>query len=216
MNLADRPVPTSRLTIVAHRAGNDLRTARAAAAAGHVIEADVHVFRGRVEVRHEKVLRPFGRLWEPWFLLPTDTPRLELHEVLAAIGSDAALLLDLKCFTRSAARRIRAVVPEAMAVTVSSRSWWTLAAFADRPDTLALRSCANRVQLWWGVRLPGLGRRLGLTVRGRLLSPAKVRRLRERTPELYSWAVAPPDRVGALAEAGLTGLVLDDPASVSS
>ena len=65
------------MRVVAHRAGNDLDRARAAAAAGLVVEVDVHVFHNRLEVRHEKVLRPSGRLWEPWYLLPRDTPRLE-------------------------------------------------------------------------------------------------------------------------------------------
>lgn len=196
--------------IVAHRAGNDLEAARDAARRGEVVEADVHVFRGRVEVRHEKVIRPSGRLWEPWRLLPRSSPRLELEEVLAAVGPDAVVLLDLKCFTRHAARKIRATVPDRMKVIVSSRSWWILDAFRDRPDTLALRSCANRPQLWLGVRLPGLSDHLGVTAHDRLLSPELVVELRRRTPELFAWAISSPQRCRALLAAGLTGVVLDD------
>ncbi len=202
------PVPR----VVAHRAGNDATRAHEAAAAGHVVEADVHVLGGRIELRHEKVLRPTRRLWEPWYLLPRDTPTPLLHEILEAVGPDAAILLDLKCFTGRASRRIRNAAPDDQPLIVSSRSWWTLGAFRDRPDTLLLRSCANRAQLWLGMRLPGLGERLGLTVHERLLSPALVRSLRRRTPEVYAWGITSRARCRALAEAGLTGVVLDDTA----
>lgn len=207
---AERRSLPSGPRVVAHRAGNRLPSALAAAGRGEVVEADVHVFRGRIEVRHEKVLRPSGRLWEPWRLLPRSSPRRELDDVVRVVGPQAVMLLDLKCFTRRAARRIRAAVPDEMDVIVSSRSWWTLAAFGDRPGTLALRSCANRPQLWLGARLPGLSERLGLTAHDRLLSPELVVELRRRTPEVFAWAISSPDRCRSLVRAGLTGVVLDD------
>jgi glycerophosphoryl diester phosphodiesterase len=41
--------------VVAHRAGNDLARLRAALDAGaDLVEADIHAFRGRLEVRHHK------------------------------------------------------------------------------------------------------------------------------------------------------------------
>jgi len=190
--------------------------AAAAAQAGFVVEADVHVFRGRVEVRHEKVLRPFGGRWERWYVLPSDAPRPLLGDILNAVGPRATLLLDLKCLTQAAARRIRAEVPDSVAVVVSSRSWWTLAAFADRADTPMLRSCGNRLQRWVGVRWPGLGERVGLTAHERLLTPEIVARIRRRTPHVYSWAVTSRGRGDALIDSGLSGVVLDDPAGPAS
>src|SRR6188508_3273249 len=81
--------------IVAHRAGNDLaRLRRAERVRPGLVEADVHLFRGRLEVRHLKTLGPLGVLWDRWYLAPPGTPRLELHELLAA--TDTALMLDLK------------------------------------------------------------------------------------------------------------------------
>ncbi len=201
----------TRFRVVAHRAGNELHTSQEAAAAGYVIEADVHVFRGRVEVRHEKALRPTSRLWERWYLLPGDTRRVELVEILDAAEPDVEFLLDLKCFTRRAARRIRSEVPAWARVTVSARSWWTLSVFADRADAVALLSCGNRAQLWLAGRLPGLGTALGITAHERLLSPEIIARIRHRTPHVYAWALTTRDRCLLLADAGLTGLVLDDP-----
>ncbi len=211
-----QPRENQTARIVAHRAGNAIDTARAAAAEGYMVEVDVHVFRGRVEVRHEKVIRPFSRLWEPWELRPRGTGCPELLQILDAVGPGGAVLLDLKCFTRYGARRIRAAVPEGMDVVVSSRSWWTLGAFKTRPDTLALRSCANRAQLWLGTRLPGLGKAVGITAHQRLLSPELVAKIRERSPEVFSWGLTSAARCRTLMAAGLTGVVLDDPTLVDT
>lgn len=176
-----------------------------------MVEADVHVHRRRVEVRHEKVLRPSSRLWEKWRVLPRHSPRLELADVLSAIEPDTVVMLDLKCFTVAAARRIHDAVPPERHLIVSSRSWWTLGPFHDRPRTRVLRSCANRAQRWWGTRLPGLGPTVGTTLHERLLTPAVAARVRRRTPHLYAWGAQTSERCVALVMMGVTGLTLDDP-----
>ena len=57
--------------VVAHRAGNDLGTLRRAEAlAIPLVEADVHLRRGRIEVRHLKTLGPLPVLWDRWRLAP--------------------------------------------------------------------------------------------------------------------------------------------------
>ena len=54
---------TGRALLVAHRAGNDPRSARAAAQAGaDLVEADVHLRRGRLELRHPRRIGPV--LWD--------------------------------------------------------------------------------------------------------------------------------------------------------
>ena len=61
--------------VVAHRAGNDLARLRAAEALRvPLIEADVHLFAGRLEVRHLKTLGPFPILWDRWELAPPWAP----------------------------------------------------------------------------------------------------------------------------------------------
>ena len=83
--------------LVAHRAANTPATLRAAQGAVDAVEADVHLFRGRLEVRHAKTVGPVPLLWERWYLLPRDTPRPLLGDLLAAAESlDTALMLDLK------------------------------------------------------------------------------------------------------------------------
>ena len=73
--------------IVAHRAGNDLELLRRAEGVQpRLIEADVHLYRGRLEVRHLKTLGPLPVLWDRWYLASPRTPRLELAGLLAAAG----------------------------------------------------------------------------------------------------------------------------------
>lgn len=196
--------------IVAHRAGNDPSAVEAALPRADIIECDVHVHRGRVEVRHEKVLRPTSRLWERWYLLPSGTPVPSIDEILAVVPPAVPLLVDLKCFTRRAARRIRRAIPEDRPLLVSSRSWWVLPVFGDRLGTVMLRSCGNRLQLRVVTMVPGLGDRVGVVVHNRLLDDDAVNRVRARTPRLFSWAVESIERGRRLAADGVTGLIVDD------
>lgn len=200
----------SAVEIVAHRAGNQAAAAVPAAAVADRIELDVHVLRGRVEVGHDKVIHPTTRLWERWYLLPRDSRRAPIGDVLGAVGTDTPLLVDSKCLTRRAARRVVDVLPDEQPVLASSRSWWTLGVYSARPDTPVLRSCGNRLQLWLARRLAGLGPQRGVCAHERLLTAGIVADLRRHTDLVYAWAVETTERLAELAEAGVTGVILDD------
>lgn len=199
------------LEIVAHRAGNQVATARAALETGvDVLELDLHVLRGRVELRHAKVIRPGSRLWEKWYLLPRGTTGVPVQEVLDVLDPAMPLMLDLKCFTPLAARRIARAVPATHPVIASTRSWWLLGAFRGRPGARRLRSCRSRFQLWLATRLPGLGPDDGVCAHASLLDAAGVAAILERTPQLFTWAVASPAHATELRTFGVRGLIVDD------
>jgi len=204
-------LPQSRThRVIAHRAGNDPDVVVAALKRADLVELDAHVFRGRVEVRHTKVLRPTSRLWEKWYLLPAGTPVHALHEILAVMPPDVPIHVDLKCFTRRAGRLIRQEIPEERELIVSCRSWWVLRAFRDRPQTLMMRSCGSSLQLRLVRLFPGLGDRVGVVAHQRLLDPAVVASLHEQTPHVFTWAVETVKRGRALVSWGVTGLIVDD------
>lgn len=78
------------LLAIAHRAGNDLAALRTAVELGvDLLEADVHVRAGRLEVRHSKQLRPLPVLWDRGpagvELTRTCVPQLELPALLRAL-----------------------------------------------------------------------------------------------------------------------------------
>jgi hypothetical protein len=97
--MVTRTPPLARLGgfVVAHRAGNDLQQLRDAAHLGaRLIEADVRLFRGRLEVRHLKSVGPLPIFWDCWHLANPFARRMQLHELLAAVEPlGAELMLDL-------------------------------------------------------------------------------------------------------------------------
>ena len=75
--------------LVAHRAGNrlvDLWAAEHLRSA--LVEADVRLYRGRLEVRHLKTAGPLPVLWDRWQLVAPWRPRLQLYELLAATSDE--------------------------------------------------------------------------------------------------------------------------------
>src|SRR5690348_2407672 len=112
--IATTPSATPRATgafVIAHRAGNDLARLRQAQRLGiAVVEADLHLYAGRIEVRHLKTLGPVPVLWDRWTLAPPWAPRLRLERLLAAVGAHTELMLDLK----GRDRRLPALVAAAL------------------------------------------------------------------------------------------------------
>ena len=88
-------------------------------------EADVHLHRGRLEVRHSKTAGPVPVLWDRWELASARTPRLLLDELLAAaVPGGPELMLDLKGHDpRLAGPRARCGAGTTRRVTVCSQDW---------------------------------------------------------------------------------------------
>ncbi|MDQ1670579.1 MAG: glycerophosphoryl diester phosphodiesterase [Actinomycetota bacterium] len=198
---------------IAHRSGNTVAGLHAALEAGvDLVEADVHAYRGRLEVRH---LRSSGGL--PW-LWDRDSvvhrrnhPHLELPELVQALGGDHRLMIDLKGLHPRLARSVAAVLREAAPereLTVCTKAWWMLEAF-DVPVRLVC-SAANsrglaRLRRWVAARPAD-----GVSVRQSLLTPAIVRELHDATGLVMSW---PVDTTAALERAhqlGVDGVISKD------
>jgi glycerophosphoryl diester phosphodiesterase len=175
--------------VVAHRAGNDLDTLRTALAAGaDLVEADIHAFRRRLEVRHLKSLGPWW-LWDRGiFVRRRDTRLLHLEELLEAADGDPCLLLDLKGVHPGLAKRLAAALPSST-VTICTQHWWMLNAFRDLPHVRGVLSAGSRR----GLRR--LRKRLrtrpayGVCVHRRLLTPPLVAELRRGAQLIFTWPV---------------------------
>jgi len=204
---------------VAHRAGNDLALLAAAAAGGaDVVEADVHLHRGRLEVRHTKRLWLLPILWDRWYLADPFAPPLLLEQVLEATPPEVTLMLDLKGASPRLGRAVRAAVDAGgpRPLVVSARVWRHLARFGDRPDTTVLHSAGSPRQLRRLLRRHGPGRLDGVSVHRRLLDPATVTALRERAAQVWSWPVDTAEVARQLAGWGVTGFISDAPERVAA
>lgn len=207
--------------VIAHRAGNALEDIPAGVRHGDHVELDVHLFRGRLEVRHAKTIGPLDVLWERWHLVERTGPRLLLDHVLEAMaGLDAGLVVDMKGLDpRQPGAVLDALRRHGLPagsdhppVLACSRNWAAVAAIRSaEPRIATLQSVGNRWQLSrmlrrHPLRLPG-----GVSINRRLLDPAVVAALRARTERVWSWPVNDSATGAALAGWGVTGLISDAP-----
>lgn len=197
--------------LIAHRAGNDLSRLRSAEQLGITIaEADVHLYAGRLEIRHLKTLGPVPVLWDRWELAPPSRRQLLLGELLAAAGPGIELMLDLKGRDPRLAARVAACLDErneAAPVTVCSRNWRLLRPLASRDDVRVLHSVGSHRQL------RALRRQLrrhavsGVSIHQRLLGPAVVAELKRSVGLVVSWPVETQADAERLAGWGVDGLI---------
>lgn len=203
----DSPAPF----VVAHRAGNDLARLRAAEALRvPLIEADVHLFAGRLEVRHLKTLGPFPILWDRWELAPPWAPRLLVDELLDACAPDTELMLDLKGHDRRLGARLADAIRAAGAadrVMVCSRNWRLLEALNHLEPARIVHSVGSARQLA-NVRASRSAHPIaGISINRRLLDRDVVDELRRRTELVMSWPVETLEQARMLADWGVQGLI---------
>jgi glycerophosphoryl diester phosphodiesterase len=196
--------------VVAHGAGNDLALLRHAEGLGvELVEADVRLWRGRVEVRHLKTLGPIPVLWDKWRLANPFAPRLQLAELLARAAPETHLLLDLKGRNPRLARLVLALLPPGRRIAVCARSLRLLEPFAGDPDVRRFHSVGSRRQLRRLLR--GHTVLDGVSVHARLLDERVVSALHERVATVLTWPVNSATRAAELAGLGVQGMISDDP-----
>lgn len=200
--------------VVAHRAGNDVRQLqRAEAMKLPLVEADLHLYRGRVEVRHLKTLGPLPILWDRWMLASPRTPRLLLDELLVEASPQTELMLDLKGRDPRLPRHLAdalAAAERVSPVTVCSRNWRLLEPLRDLPLVRVVHSVGSRRQLR-ALRARFADRRLaGISIHRELLSAPVVADLRRRAELVLSWPVETPDEAQRLSGWGVDGLISRD------
>src|SRR3954464_6628830 len=175
--------------VVAHRAGNDVtRLATAERLRPRLIEADVHLFRGRLEVRHLKTLGPIPVLWDRWRIERPGRPRMVLAQLLEAASPGTELMLDLKGVDpRLPGRVAEELRGQALRVTVCSRRWAHLDPLGAVSGVRVVHSVGSRRQLRALRRRFARRRLAGVSIHRRLLDPDTVADLRERAELILTW-----------------------------
>jgi hypothetical protein len=198
--------------LVAHRAGNHLAALSDAERRGAIVEADVRLYRGRLEVRHLKTVGPLPLLWDRWRLEAPWRPRLLLRDLLEAAGPETALLLDLKGRRPDVADRTLAELRPWLGsrrLAVCARSWRLLEPFAGTP-VRRLHSVGTSRQLQRLLRRFAGTRLEGVSIHERLLDGSSAASLRGLADEIFTWPVNRPERAAELLGLGVTGLITDD------
>ncbi|MGZ4582641.1 MAG: glycerophosphodiester phosphodiesterase [Nocardioidaceae bacterium] len=197
---------------IAHRSGNTVDGLRAALDAGvDLVEADVHAYRGVLEVRHHKNIGP-AHLWDKGELVRrSQFLRVELSELMDALADDPRLMIDLKGVGRAVAPAVARVLREhgpGAPFTVCTQHWWMLDAF-DPPVRRVLSAGSRR-------GLARLRRRLarqpayGVSVRLDLLTPEVVAELQRSTEVVMTWAVDTPGELARARGLGVDAVISKD------
>ena len=211
---------SGRVLAIAHRAGNSLTGLRTAMELGaDIIEADVHSYRGRLEVRHLKTMGPLPWLWDKWELRSARAPRLGLTELLQAADRGVTFMLDLKGTDRevgeAVVRRLHITAP-GHPVLVCTRHWPALRPFESTPWVRRIHSARNPAELaplLASARPEMEQREYGVSVHRSLLTPAVVAALHERVEVVMTWPVnddAALQAVLGFSGSGTIGVISDE------
>ncbi len=200
--------------LVAHRAGNDPERLKEAEAAGvHMIECDVWLYHGRLEVRHEKTAGWLPFLWDRWSLHPGWTKRWTLSDLLQSASSTTTLLFDLKGVRRQLPDLLlesRAKHSPDRAFAVCSRNWELVSRFRDLTGVQRFYSAGNTRQL------EALPARLqqdpaaSVSINSDLLTPDIVRSLKQYGGMVVPWKVTSLEHARQLLAWGVDGVNADD------
>lgn len=204
--------------IVAHGGANTPRAVPLALPYADVLEADVRLFHGRLEVRHAKSLGPLPVFWDRGERLAFSTSRPPLAGILDAIAPHVGLMLDLKgpdprmvSAILAATAHLRPHRP----LYMCARAWRTADRLRGVDGVTVLHSVGNARGLRALLRRHGPGGLDGVSVHDRLLDAAVVAALRERAAHVWTWPIDDPTRGAALAAWGVTGLISNAPARLA-
>ncbi len=208
---------STRPLTIAHRAGNDPARARLAWEAGaDLIEADVWLYRGRLEVRHTKTMRGLPILWDRWSLASGWRPRMLLEDLLCAVPPEAGLLLDLKgndSRLSDAVLRTLAAHARTGHLAVCSQNWTHIDAFSHCPGVTTIHSVGKRHRL--RPLLAHLGAHDGhaqaaISIHKHLLDQGTVRELKAIATPVITWPVNDAAEAESLIAWGVDGIISDD------
>jgi hypothetical protein len=205
---------TRPLLHIAHRAGNALDLLDAALHDGaDLIEADVHLYRGRFEIRHTKTMGPLPWLWDRWYVVSARLPRLTLEELAAALPMERRIMLDLKGWHPWLGRRVAAVMAAhapGVPYVVCSRHWRMLEAFDGLDHVDVVHSVRTRRELGRLSRRLSRHRSWGVAVHRELLPTMDVPTLLTSVQALLTWPVNTEAALAEVSAYGVTGVISDD------
>ena len=199
------------LLLIAHRAGNDLKLLSKAFAAGvDYAEADVWLYRNRLEVRHNKTLGPIPVLWDRWSLRPGWKRRLYLSEVIRAANGLGNLYLDLKGDENALPAKLISELRliGASDLAFSSPVWWYLDELKPEFPKAALFYTVSSVERLEEFR-PRLARReiSAVAIKNAVVSKDVIRELRDAGVEdITTWGVDTREDARAAFASGLNGV----------
>lgn len=198
---------------IAHRSGNSVAGLRTALDLGvDLVEADVHAYRGRLEVRHLRSMGGLPFLWDKDAVVRRwRHEHLDLAGLIAALGDDHRLMIDLKGLhprlAPMVARQLRESAP-GRGLTVCTKAWWMLDAF-DLPVQQVLSAASRRGLAKLRARVARAPVH-GVSVRLSMLDARVVDELHRGTDRVLVWPVDTAEALDRARSIGADGVISKD------
>lgn len=203
----------------AHRAGNTREDAlRAVEAGADLLEADIWLHKGRLELRHKQTLGPIPILWEKWSIAPGWTPRYTLRELLHDVPEDILLLLDFKGeemdLGPEVLKELQQTAPDRV-VAICGRNYPQLLTIADEPNILCFYSVGDPAEWLAAQELIATSEHPALSIRADLATPERMEWINNLGGVVVSWDVQTEEQMEQLRALGVDGFTTDNPELLS-
>ena len=206
-------LPRHRPLTIAHRAGNSVQEAQHAIALGcDLIETDIWLHNGKLDLRHMHRLGPLPIYWERW-RISIGLPRLGFNDLLGAIDEDSLLFLDMKGddprLGPAIVNELRQHAP-GRRVALCGRSYPQLDAVLDEPEVTIFYSVGEQKE--FAAAWPRLEQMEwpAISIHRKLISSEVMDRLNAMNATVICWNVNTTEQARMLHEMGVDGFTSDN------
>lgn len=199
----------------AHRAGNTRKQALQAVEAGaDLLETDIWLHKGRLELRHKQTLGPIPILWEKWSIAPGWTPRYLLRDLLRDAPGDVLLFLDFKGdemeLGPEVLKELQRFAPDRI-VAICGRNYPQLQTIADEPNILCFYSVGSEEEWPIAQELIAASDHPALSIEASLATPERMDWINALGGVVVCWNVQTEERMRELRALGVDGFTTDNP-----
>lgn len=199
----------------AHRAGNSRAHALAAIEAGaDLLETDIWLHKGRLELRHKRTLGPIPILWEKWSIAPGWTPRYYLRDLLHDVPEEALIFLDFKGdemdLGPEVLKELQQTAPN-RTIAICGRNYPQLQTIANEPNIICFYSVGSDEEWPVAKELIAASEPPALSIEAKFATRERLAWMRDLDGLVVCWGVQTIERMTELRELGVDGFTTDSP-----
>lgn len=197
----------------AHRAGNSKEDALNAIEAGaDLIETDIWLHKGQLELRHKQTLGPIPILWEKWAIEPGWLPRYTLRDLLQDLPENVLIFLDFKGDNMdlgpAVLEELERTAPN-RTIAICGRNYPQLQTIADAPHVIPFYSVGEEKEWPEAQKLIQASTPKALSLLADLATPEKLDWMESVGGTTVCWGVDDEDQMQKLREMGVDGFTTD-------
>ncbi|MCA9834922.1 MAG: glycerophosphodiester phosphodiesterase [Thermomicrobiales bacterium] len=196
-----------------HRAGNSRQAALAAIDAGaDLLETDIWLHRGRLELRHEESLGPFPFLWEKRLRIPHWYKRFTLHDLLKTTPETTLLFLDFKGKHMGLGPAVLAELERTApnrVVATCGRNYPQLRTIADAPNIITFYSVGTEEEWPVAQEYIAASPAPALSLIANMATEERINWMKERGGVIVCWGVEDTHEMERLFALGVDGFTTD-------